>query len=170
MNDSIKFLKLIQQNKENARKQRSSAQKSTPKIEEEEHIELTFNSGNILRIGRLKDLEAAQEILDCLKMEYENRMKAYWIKPNDKKRRVTLYIRYSDRFDAVFSMQILLETFGHKIKDDLTQMNVEDSEKVIQESFQSNKTQFVEVPTYSRFVDRSFSVVIKNVLLFDNHT
>ena len=87
-------------------------------------------------------------------LEFENRLKGYWIKetnyPRSKKKepidinrdclisnqteidrnskrekkysskyKYVLYILYENKFDAVYSMQIILENFGNILKDNL---------------------------------------------------
>ena len=116
MNDSMKYLALVQANKENARRQKLEL---LPTLVEEaqETYELTFKSGNILKIQNISETQFALEIICCLKLEYENRLNSYWIKEAENS--ITLYILYDNKFDAVYSMQIILENYGYKIKDDL---------------------------------------------------
>ena len=99
-------------------------------------------------------------------LEYENRLKGYWIK--EVEQGFILYIQYDNKFDAVYSMQIVLENFGNIVKDNLVQLNKSESELVYQESFEGQKSRFVEIQTASRFVDKSYTVIIKNILIFDN--
>ena len=65
-------------------------------------------------------------------------------------------------------MQILLENFGNIVKDHLVQLTKSESELVYQESFVLQKSRFIDIQTTSRFVDKSYTVVIKNILIFDN--
>ena len=109
INDSLKYLKLINLAK--------------GKSEDGEQCELTFNSGNTLKLVEI-DSEFASEIVNCLKIQPENRIKQHWLK--DK----TLYLRYETRFDAVYSMQLILENYGDLLKDQISQLSVADSELV----------------------------------------
>jgi hypothetical protein len=79
-----------------------------------------------------------------------------------------LYIQYENKFDAVYSMQIVLENFGNVVKDNLVQLSKSESELVYQDSFCNEKSRFIDIQTISRFVDKSYTVVIKNILIFDN--
>lgn len=65
-------------------------------------------------------------------LEFENRLKGYWIL-EDK-----IYILYENKFDAVYSMQIILENFGNIVKDNLVQLNKVESELIYQESFHTD--------------------------------
>jgi len=62
------------------------------------------------------------EIICKLKLEYEHRLKAYLIKDS------CLFILFGDRFDAVYSMQTILENFGNTVKDNLIQLSTQESD------------------------------------------
>ena len=69
--------------------------------------DLTFNTGNILKIWGLENKSQVSEIIDFLKNESENRPVSHCAKPTlsqFKSEKMEIYIKYLDRLDCVFSL------------------------------------------------------------------
>ena len=79
LQDSVKYLSIVRENKENARRQKLG-KIITPVKTESDEVMLTFQSGNITVIKNIPESEFANEIIQILKLEHENRIKSYWIK------------------------------------------------------------------------------------------
>jgi uncharacterized protein YeeX (DUF496 family) len=65
---------------------------------------LTFQSGHIILIKNIFEIELANEILQILKLEWENRVKSYFIKNDENKEEINMYLLYENKYDAVHSI------------------------------------------------------------------